>query len=70
MDWVDASFDLDGNGLPPDSFDVETYGWITGTNTSFITVASERLPDDAFRCLTHVPQVCVRKVTDLDEGGM
>lgn len=68
VEWVDASFDLDGPGLPPDAFDVQTYGWVTGTNTTFITVASELLPDGAYRCLTHIPQALIRRIVDLEEG--
>jgi hypothetical protein len=69
VDWIDASFELDGGAQPPDSFDVETYGWIVGTTPTFISVASERLPDGAYRCLSYIPQTLVRNVVDLYEGG-
>jgi DNA-binding cell septation regulator SpoVG len=69
VDWVDALFELDGNGSPPDSFDVETYGWIVGQNQTFVTVAGERLPDGQYRALTHIPQILIQHIQDLYEGS-
>jgi hypothetical protein len=69
VDWVDALFELDGNGSPPDSFDVETYGWIVGQNQTFVTVAGERLPDGQYRAITHIPAVLIEHIQDLYEGS-
>ena len=68
IEWVDAVFEFDSAGTPPDAYDVETYGWIIANNLIFTTVASERLPDNQYRAVTHIPSVLIRRIIDLEEG--
>jgi hypothetical protein len=68
VDWRDASFELEGSSTPPEEYLVETFGWIVAENTRFLTVASERLPDDGIRAVTYIPKVNVERIQDLEEG--
>lgn len=69
--WTDAlCVHEESDGMPPDSFDVQTYGWIVAVSPRFTSIASEVLPDGNYRCVTHVPSGLIRPggIVDLQEG--
>jgi hypothetical protein len=64
VDWRDASFHHDDTELP-DDYLVRTVGWIIAETPTFLTIASERLPD-GHRAVTMVPTSCVMDVSTLE----
>lgn len=59
--WRDAYFDFDreGRSEPRSDYVVETVGWLTRQDDTWIEITSERLPDEGGRAVSTIPRVLV-----------
>jgi len=66
--WRDAYFDFDrdGNTEDRDDYLVTTFGCLLNEDAKFYHIASEVLPDDNYRAVTHIPKVLVESCTELE----
>ena len=61
--WRDAYFDFDSDGKHRSDYLVSTVGHLVSATGPFLTIASERLPDDdGWRAVTHIPRECIADV--------
>jgi hypothetical protein len=67
--WYDAWFDFDppGDGYK-DEFVVTTIGFLVRETDEVLSLAAERLPDEGFRAITHIPKACVRSRSVLEHS--
>ena len=64
--WTDA---YDDDEATAHDFPVTTVGFITEQNEQVLSVAAERLPDGAWRAVTHIPTGVVRTIRPLMLGA-
>jgi len=66
--WRDAYYEYEGDGEGHTDYLVVTVGHLISDGPTFLTIASERLPDLTYRAISHIPAESVLELVYLQEG--